>query len=145
MENNVVEVSSSWRGGLAFDGIGPDDVRVTMDSIVPNRRGPTPMELVLLALAGCTGMDVISILEKKRQPARSLEIRVRGKRSAEHPKVYVDIELEYVFTGENLTPEAAARAIELSMTKYCSVGGMLEKTAPIRTTFRIDPISETPA
>jgi putative redox protein len=97
------------------------------------------METALMALAGCTGMDVISILEKKRQTVQAMEIRLHGVRAEDHPKVYTGIEVEYVITGTNVDPEAVSRSIELSMTKYCSVGGMLSKTAQIRTSFRILP------
>jgi putative redox protein len=97
------------------------------------------MEVVLMALAGCTGMDIVSILEKKRQPADSIEISVHGTRAEDHPRIYTAIEIEYVLAGPLLTGEAVSRAIELSITKYCSVGGMLAKSASLRTTFRIVP------
>lgn len=142
MGDSIVEITAAWQGGLTFTGTDSAGARVTMASPPGAAAGATPMEILLMALAGCTGMDVISILEKKRQPARTLEIHVRGKRADEHPRVYTEIEVEFVLTGEALTPEAVARAIELSATKYCSVGGMLVKAAPIRTSFRILPPAE---
>jgi putative redox protein len=143
MSETIVEITAAWQGGMTFTGTDAVGVRIPIVSPPGATTGPTPMELVLMALAGCTGMDVVSILEKKRQPAQTLEIHVRGKRAEEHPRVYTEIELEFIFTGEALTPEAAARAIELSATKYCSVGGMLSKAAPIRTSFRILPPVES--
>jgi putative redox protein len=138
METSIVEISSLWKIGLRFEASGNSNVPVAMGSAA-GESANTPMELLLMALAGCTGMDVISVLEKKRQPASSLEIRVRGTRADEHPRVYTDIEVEFVLRGDHLTEEAVARAIELSETKYCSVGGMLQKAVRIRTSFRILP------
>lgn len=140
MSDSNVEISSTWQGGMEFEAADSEGVRIRMASPPAAGSGASPMELVLMALAGCTGMDVISILEKKRQGARSLEIRVRGKRAEDHPRIYTEIEVEYILSGENLTPEAVARAIELSETKYCSVGGMLTRAARIHTSFRIVPL-----
>ena len=83
--------------------------------------GVRPMEALLLSLAGCSAMDVISVMLKKRQDVRAFRVLVRGERAAEHPRRWTNIALEYVFTGKNLSAEAAARAIELSETKYCGV------------------------
>ncbi|MER3469242.1 MAG: osmotically inducible protein OsmC [Thermoflexus sp.] len=91
-------------------------------------QGPRPMELVLVALAGCTAMDVLSILRKKRQPLEGFAMEVRGERAAEHPRVYTEIDVLYVVKG-SVDPQAVVRAIELSATKYCSVSAMLRKTA----------------
>jgi putative redox protein len=138
MDSETIQITSQWRSGLAFTAGGKSGVSIVMGS-ADGEPANTPMELVLMALAGCTGMDVVSVLEKKRQPAASLEIRIRGTRAAEHPRVYTDIEIEFLLRGELLTEEAVARAIELSETKYCSVGGMLQKTARLRTSFKILP------
>ncbi|HTX17498.1 MAG TPA: OsmC family protein [Bacteroidota bacterium] len=91
----------------------------------------SPMELLLLALGGCTGSDVASILEKKRVVYQSLEIRVKGERAATDPKVYTSIHVEYVLTGEKIPENEVKHAIDLSVTKYCSVSAMLGKTAKI--------------
>jgi putative redox protein len=137
------EITARWKGGLGFEAANAKGISVRMD---PPADSPSlaPMELLLMALAGCTGMDVASILEKKRQRVESLEIRARGTRAQDHPKVYTEIELEYLFTGAELAPDAVARAIELSTEKYCSVGGMLARSAPIRTTFTIAAGKEDP-
>jgi putative redox protein len=100
-------------------------------------RGPKPIELVLTALAGCTAMDVLTILQKKRVDLKGLEVRVEGVRAHEDPKVYTDIEVVYTVRGKDIPREAVARAIELSVTKYCGVHAMLDKTARITTRYEI--------
>jgi putative redox protein len=99
--------------------------------------GPTPMELLLMALAGCTGMDVISILKKKRQVVTGYEIRVSGKRAEKHPRVYVEVTVEHIVTGHHVDPQAVRRAVELSETTYCSVSKTIEKTAQITTSIQV--------
>ncbi len=130
-----------WRGGLQFEGIAPSGQRLILDS-APEAGGTgaglRPVELVLLALAGCTAMDVISILRKKRQEVTGFEVRVRGERAQEHPRVYTHITLEYIVRGRNISPEAVARAITLSEEKYCSVHAMLRPSVPIECGFRIE-------
>jgi putative redox protein len=136
---NPVEVTARWKGHLGFESKNSQGATVRMDS-PSDGASPSPMELVLMALAGCTGMDVVSVLEKKRQPVEAMDIRVRGTRAEDHPQIYTAIEVEYLVSGAHLTAEAVARAIELSMTKYCSVGGMLAKAASLTTSFKILPM-----
>ncbi len=97
--------------------------------------GPTPMSLLLMAFGGCTGLDVVSILEKMRVRLDDLEIDVKGERSEEHPKTYESIELVYRIRGD-VDEEKARRAIDLSMDKYCSVGAMLKNSADV--TYRVE-------
>ena len=99
---------------------------------------PSPMELLLIALGGCTGADVISILEKKRQRITAYEIEVRGTRRDEHPRIYTHIEVVHRLRGDHVEERAVARAIELSETKYCSVSAMLAASATITTRYEID-------
>lgn len=101
--------------------------------------GSTPKELMLMALAGCTSMDVIPILKKKRSPVVGYECRVKGTEREEHPRYFTEIQIEYVFYGDGIKPEDVQRAIELSETKYCSVSAQLRGTAAITTSFRIEP------
>ena len=98
---------------------------------------PTPMELILMALGGCSGADVVSILEKKRQRVTGYEIEVRGERRAEHPRIYTRIEVVHRLRGRGLDSKAVADAIHLSETKYCSVSGMLSAAATISMSFEI--------
>jgi len=119
-------------------GEGPS---IIVDHVQPGesrqQSGPTPMELLLIGLAGCTGMDVISILQKKRQSFGSLQVKVAAERAEEHPKVYTKIHLEYIVTGEGVDPKAVERAIDLSETKYCSASAMLGAVAEITTSYQI--------
>jgi putative redox protein len=126
-----------WKGGLSFEAS-----REASGFSVPLGAGPAddgfrPMELLLTALAGCTGMDVISILQKKRQVVTAFEVRVHGDRAENHPKVYTRITVEYAVTGRKVEREAVGRAVELSETKYCSVMAMLRRAAPIETKITV--------
>jgi putative redox protein len=103
---------------------------------------PTPMELLLISLGGCTGADVVSILEKKRQRVTAYEIEVRGERRAEHPRIYTSIEVVHRIRGHHVEPKAVAHAIELSETKYCSVSAMLAAAAKITTRYEISDDEE---
>ncbi len=100
-------------------------------------RGFRPMEMLLVGLAGCTAMDVISILRKKRQQVTSYEIQVRGERAEDHPMVFTDVTVEHIVTGHGVDSVAVARAIELSETKYCGAGATIGKTAKLKHTFRV--------
>jgi len=97
----------------------------------------SPMELILIAVGSCTGSDVVSILEKKRASFNSFEIRVSGERAEKDPKVYTAIHVEYVVEGDGITEKDLAHAIELSMTKYCSVSAMLKKSVALTYAHRI--------
>lgn len=99
--------------------------------------GARPQSLMLVSLAGCTGMDVISILRKKRQDVTGFEVSVAAERVDEHPRVYTHIWVTYTVTGHDVDPKAVERAIELSMTKYCPVAALLKQVVPIETDYRI--------
>ena len=103
-----------------------------------NDAGIRPKELILLSLAGCTGSDVVSILQKKRVKLNDFEINISAEMSDQHPKVYTDIDLEYVFYGENINTKDVERAIELSLSTYCAVTAMLQKAVNIKHTYRIE-------
>ncbi len=98
-----------------------------------------PMELVLCALGGCTGMDVESLLRKMRTPVRDFRIDIAAERSQEHPRIFTRIHLEYKFWGENLNLESITKAVELSQKKYCSVSAMLSKAAELTYSIKINP------
>jgi putative redox protein len=100
--------------------------------------GSSPKELLLLALGGCTSMDVIPILQKKRSPVEGYELHIKANVAEEHPQVFTEIHLEYVFYGEGINPADVERAIELSTTKYCSVSAMLKASVKITHSFRIE-------
>ncbi len=99
--------------------------------------GFRPMELLLVGFGGCTGMDVISILRKKRQDVSGLEMNVKGEKTEDYPKIYSKVHIEYVVSGKNIQQDAVERAITLSLTKYCSVGATLAKAGTITHSYRI--------
>jgi len=134
------EVTAIWRGELAFDVV--NQVGATLQT-VSGQFGP--MDLILAGLAGCTGMDVIDILRKKRQTVTGFEVQVHGDRAEEHPRKYTGFKLKYVITGRQVEPEAVRRAIELSETKYCSVMGTLRHAGPIVTEYEIREAETLPA
>lgn len=126
--------------GMHFDAEAGSGHHVTLDAAEHgggHNEGFRPMELLLVGLAGCTGMDVISILRKKRQNVTGYEVHVRGVRAEEHPMVFVEIAVEHVVTGYHLQPEAVAHAIALSEGRYCGAGAMLGKVAHLTHTYRI--------
>lgn len=137
----MANVQVTWIGpGMRMVGDVEGGPSVIIDSSHPeygNHTGPSPMELVLIGLAGCTSMDVVSIMEKKREPMTNLQVKVQAERAGTHPKVYTKIHLEYVAYGTGVSETALARAIELSERTYCSVNAMLSKTAEITTSYRI--------
>jgi putative redox protein len=118
-----------------------DGFRIDLDadaSIGGAGAGPQPHRLLLLAMASCTAMDVISILRKKRQQVSGLSVQVQGSRADQHPKVYTRFEVLYRVRGINIDPRAVERSIELSTTRYCPVIGMLGKVAPVTTHYEIE-------
>ena len=137
MGENTKSGNVVWEGqGLAFRGTGGSGYQIRFDSPA-GPHGASPMELVALASAACTASDVISILQKKQQKVTEFEVAIVGLRAADHPKVFTEIDLEYVVAGEEIDPKAVERAIELSLTKYCSVNKMLESSVKINHRYRI--------
>ena len=137
MSENTKSGHVVWEGqGLAFRAIGGSGYQLRFDSPA-DPQGSSPMELVALASAACTASDVISILQKKQQQMVEFEVNVIGMRAADHPKVFTEIDLEYVVAGHDVDPKAVERAIELSLTKYCSVNKMLENTVKINHRYRV--------
>lgn len=122
-----------WKNDLKFSGSVESGFSLPLDTSPEEGGGDgfRPMELLLVGLAGCTGMDVISILKKKKQDVQSFEVAVHGERAADHPRIYTHITIEYIVTGRNIDPAAVERAVELSETKYCSANAMLSKSAQI--------------
>jgi putative redox protein len=120
---------------MTFEGTSDSGFTIplgTFPEVGGDNDGFRPLELFAIGLAGCTGMDVISILAKRRMDVKAFEIKVKAVRSEEHPKVFTDVEIEYVVSGRNLNREWMERAVELSETKYCPAQAMLEKAVPIR-------------
>ncbi|MBN1679925.1 MAG: OsmC family protein [Anaerolineae bacterium] len=128
------------RDDMIFTGASSNGYTIPLDAVKAfggHDAGISPMELMLTALGGCTGMDVISILRKKKQAVTGLEVHVEGIRADEHPKVYTDITVHFVITGHNITPAAVERAIALSRDTYCGAAATLRHTATIRYSHEI--------
>ncbi len=142
----TMTVQSKLATGMRFEVEAGSGHHVTLDAAEHgggHNEGFRPMELLLVGLAGCTGMDVISILRKKRQEVTGYEVHVTGVRAEDHPMVFVEITVEHVVTGHHLQPGAVARAIELSEERYCGAGAMLGKVARLTHTYRIVEAAET--
>jgi putative redox protein len=136
MKSDWTAVAAEWRGDLSFQGSNEAGGSVEMGSL-EGKTGIWPMEMLLLGLAGCTGVDVVNILRKQRQPLQGLRVEVRARRAENHPKVYTEIEITYLIQGEGLSLPAIERAIELSEKKYCSASAMLGKSAEISSSYRV--------
>ena len=131
---------------MRFDAEAGSGHHVTLDAAEHgggHNEGFRPMELLLVGLAGCTAMDVISILRKKRLQVTGYVVHVTGVRAEDHPMVFVEITVEHIVTGHQIQPEAVARAIQLSEERYCGAGAMLGKVAHLTHTFRIVEAAET--
>jgi putative redox protein len=127
-----MDAKVTWQGRMTFTGSADSNFPVqlgTDPAVGGDNDGLRPMELIAIGLAGCTAMDVISILQKKRQDVTGFEVRVHATRADEHPKVFTHITIEYLIEGRNLDPVAVERAMELSETKYCPAQAMLGKVA----------------
>jgi putative redox protein len=132
--------SATLVDGMHFAGAIGDD-RIDLDA-EENAGGvgvgPQPHRLLLAAMAGCTAMDVISILRKKRQEVSGLRVEVQGSRAEQHPRVYTRFEVFYKVRGTNIDPRAVERSIELSTTRYCPVINLLKKVVPVTTRYEIE-------
>ena len=135
-----MDAKVTWKNRLSFTGSADSGFTVPLgtDPVVGgDNDGFRPMELIAIGLAGCTAMDTISILLKKRQEVTAFEVIVHAERAEEHPKVFTHITLEYLIEGHAVDTVAVQRAIDLSATKYCPAQAMLEKAARIEHKFSI--------
>ena len=136
-----MDAKVTWHKGLSFTGsaegsgyslpLGADPALGGLND------GLRPLELFAVGLAGCTGMDVISILEKKRQPVTAFEVKVHAIQAEDHPRVFIRVTIEYVVTGKGVDREAVERAVNLSETKYCPAQAMLRTAVPIESMITI--------
>ncbi|HEY3290459.1 MAG TPA: OsmC family protein [Anaerolineae bacterium] len=135
-----MDAKVTWKHDLVFSGVASGTNYTipiaTHTEGVPSE-GASPMELLLMGTAGCSALDVISILQKKRQAVTGLEVNVHAERASEHPRVFTQIDIEYVVTGKEIDAEAVKRAVDLSLAKYCSAYAMMSKAVPIDHTFRV--------
>ncbi len=133
----MIEASVNWTDKDRFAGSASSRHSIVID-VGTEKTANSPMELVLIALCGCTASDVVGILRKKREPFTALEVRAAGERADGHPAVYTSIHLTYLVRGQ-VSRKAMEDAVRLSKEKYCSVSAMLEKTAKV--TYTIEHVS----
>jgi putative redox protein len=136
----MMDAKVTWQQGLTFTGTADSGFSVPLGAD-PGAGGADdgfrPLELMAVSLAGCTAMDVISILKKKRQDVTAFEVRVHAERAQETPRVFTQIKVEYLVTGHHVDPAAVERAMELSKTTYCPAQAMLARVAEIVLGYEI--------
>lgn len=130
----------TWKGGMEFNGEAISgfslDISASAD-VGGAEKGLRPMELMALGLAGCTAMDVISILRKKRQDVTEFEVRVQPEFANQHPYVWTKVHIEFLITGRDIDPKAVERAIYLSSSKYCPAQNILDESIEIDSVYKI--------
>ncbi len=135
-----MDANVKWQGKMSFTGSADTGFEVPLgaDPVVGgDNDGFRPLELMAVSLAGCTAMDVISILKKKRQDVTSFEVTVHTERADEHPRVFTSAIIDYRVVGRNVDEKAVLRSIELSAKSYCPAQGMLEKVFPMRLRYQV--------
>jgi putative redox protein len=138
--SETLSASVDLLDGMAFratTGTGHEVVMDAAPEVGGSDDGPRPMEMLLVGLGGCTGMDVISILRKMHQNVSGYQIRLSGERATDHPKIFTSISVEHVVRGRDLSADAVKRAVELSATRYCSAAAMLNRAARVEETYRV--------
>jgi len=136
MSTGWTEITADWKGEQTFTATNANGGQVQMGTL-DGKPGVGPMQLLLVGVAGCTGMDIVSILKKKRAELTDFQVKVRGKRAEDYPMVWTEIEVTYLLWGNGIKEKDVAQAIHLSEKKYCSVGIMLGKTARITSSYAI--------
>ncbi len=133
-------VNVKWIGGLAFEADPPSGVKLRLDAGDAEKIGPSPLEALLASAAACSAVDVVVILEKKRQKVTAYRLEVDGVRSpdGEYPRPYLEITIRHILQGENLDPAAVQRAVELSDEKYCTVIATLRQSPKVRSEWTIE-------
>ena len=145
--DSAAHLSMADTSKMAFTGVAPSSHIVLIDSgrdVGGEDSGPEPLELLLFALGSCTGMDVISILRKKRQKVTHYSVNVYANLAKEHPKTYNKILVEHVVGGEDIDPAAVARSLELSITKYCPVHALLARATNVEHVYRLLNLAPPP-
>ena len=133
-------INVNWQGGKAFEATSSTGHKVMMDAskeVGGEDRGSRPMELLLMGLGGCSGIDVMLMLEKGKQDVKDCQMEITSERADGVPAVYTKINLHFTVTGTELNEKKVARAVSLSAEKYCSVSKMLEKTAEMTHSYEI--------
>jgi len=133
----TTEAKVTWVEDRRFVGRASSGHAIVVDASA-EKLGPSPMELLLIGMAGCTAHDVVDILLKKRQEVTGLQVSARAERADKPPRVYTSIDVEFVVRGRGIQPKAVEDAIHLSAEKYCSASIMLGKTATITTSYHLE-------
>jgi putative redox protein len=140
-----MDAKVTWKQRLSFDGTATSGFTLPLGSrpeVGGDNDGFRPMELLLIGLAGCTAMDVISIMMKKKLEVLSFDVSVHADRREDHPQVFTQATIEYRIRGRNIDQASVERAIELSETKYCSAQAMLRKAFPIDRKIIIEQVEK---
>ncbi len=132
-----MDAKVSWEKELRFTGVADSGFKIRMDSHAGPDTGASPVEMVAIALAGCTAMDVVSILGKQRQDVTAMDVKVHAERTTDYPRVITSAVLEYVVVGHGVQESAVRTAIDRSIQKYCPVHAMLKKAFPIAIHYSI--------
>ena len=134
-----------YGGDDLFIGIAPSGTSFVMDGNSERKSAPTPLEHLLIAVAGCTAFDVQPILQKKRQDVTEYRVEITGERRDEHPRAFVKFHIKHIVQGRNISEKAVADAIALSNEKYCSVAATVKPTAEITTSYEIVEVGKSKA
>lgn len=137
MAENIYKAVVKDAGDEFLIATTPGGYSLTLDSKGDRKSAPTPMELLLISVAGCTAVDVVSILKKKRQAVTDYRVEISGERRDEHPRAFTKMNVHHIVYGHDVSEQAVSAAIELSDTKYCSVAATIRPTVQITTTFEI--------
>lgn len=137
MTNNTLKGTVRYAGDEFFIGTTPSGHAQAIDSKGDRHAAATPMEMLLLSVAACTAVDVISILQKKRQDVTDYNVEITGTRAEDHPRKYIGFHVHHIVHGRSVSAAAVERAIELSDTKYCSVAATVRPTTEITTSYEI--------
>jgi putative redox protein len=132
-----MKTTTTWKNGLAFESVQPNGATININAT----SGFSPKALLLTGLAGCSGVDIVDILEKMRVPFADLVMEAEAEQTDEHPKVFKEIHVTYRIRTEEANRDKVIKAIDLSLEKYCGVAAMLKKNSPIRYTLHIDTTS----
>jgi len=142
MEKHII--TTEWKGGMTFES-DVNGHKVVMDAPQAaggNNLGPGPKKLMLVALSGCTGMDVVSILQKMRVPIESCNVEVQGDLTDDHPKQYNKMHVIYTFTGKNLPMDKLEKAVRMSEETYCGVGAVYRKVMEVTSEIKVIETAE---
>ncbi len=137
MSGNIYKATVRYAGDEFFIGTPPSGHAQAIDTKGDRRAAPTPVEMLLVAVAACTAADVISILLKKRQDVTDYNVEIEGTRADDHPRKFIKFHINHIVHGRGVSAKAVEDAIELSDTKYCSVAATVRPTAEITTSYEI--------